>query len=188
MVPGMATCQMQVEVSRGQQDLGGIGKYLRLVALHPQKFRRGEPRKDDIAAQISDLLGGIQLSRLSGRTGVVPQDAGPQHLIGTIQQHRTVHMTGNRNAANIAVSGAALQLCHRLIQSGDPVAGILFRPAGMGGLHVILRLCRGDRLAGCIGHQRAQPRCAKINTKIHGAGCRKQRDQPQSLSYWHYVI
>ena len=74
--------------------------------------------------------------------GVVPQDAGPEDVVGPVQQGRPVHVAAEADPSDHAEGAARGQRIEAGRDRGDPVGRTLFRPAGMRALH----LERGVRL------------------------------------------
>jgi hypothetical protein len=97
---------------------------------------------------------------------VVPQDAGPQHLVRGIQQRRPVHLPRQTDPAQLAQAKAGKLIQHNLCR-GDPVAGFLFGPSRMGAGYGQGRAGFGQHDLTVIHQHPFQPRGAQIKTKIH---------------------
>src|SRR6185437_246364 len=78
---------------------GDLGVDFRLVLAHPGDLGRGEARHGDIAGDFPKAgLGGLHLGAFGKGTAVVPEDAGPQHLVIGAEQRGAVHVAGKPDA------------------------------------------------------------------------------------------
>lgn len=75
-----------------QQYFRHAGEDVRLVRLHPDELRRGKARKDDIARKLTKARVRIEHGGFGVAARIVPQDAGPQHLVVTLEQCGAMHL------------------------------------------------------------------------------------------------
>src|SRR5690606_22090464 len=103
---------------------------------------------------------------------VVPQDAGPQHGAGRIQQRSAMHLPGKADAPGRRklrrVRGP--QPAHRLFRSADPFGGVLFRPAVMRARYVERRSGRSDDRLIAIYQKHLDAGRAEVEPEIHWNG------------------
>ena len=90
--------QPEAQIVLRQQDLGDLVEDRRLVVPHPDELRRGEAGKDDVAGRRAEDRIGVELGRFGEAARVVPQDAGPQHPVGRVEQRRAVHVARQADA------------------------------------------------------------------------------------------
>ena len=59
-----------------------------------------KPGKDDVAGDLAEARVGVELRGLGEAARIVPQDAGPQHLVVCVEQRRAMHLAGKADAAD----------------------------------------------------------------------------------------
>ena len=127
----MLARQPQAQIILGQQHAGQCVADGRLVFGDPQDFGRGKAGKHDVPGQAAEHRVAVQLGRLFMAAGVVPQDAGAQHLVGFVEQGRAMHLARKTDPAH-RTQTMGRQLVQHGFGGGDPIAGGLFAPPRMG--------------------------------------------------------
>jgi hypothetical protein len=119
---------------------------LRLVAAHPQQLRRREPGERAVAGERDEPVEPerrLDLLALRARAPVVPEDGGPDDVVGGVERDEPVHLTGQPDAGGVV----AAQLGEHVLRRAPPVLGILLGPARPGDGQRIRRLGDGEDLA-----------------------------------------
>ena len=100
---------------------------------------------------------------------IVPQDAGPQHLVGGIDQRRAMHLAGQADALDSRklFRMRCFEFANGFLGRPDPIGRILLGPTGMRARNVKLAMAGGDRLLVGVDQQRFDAGCAEIDSEIH---------------------
>ena len=96
------------------------------MRFDPEDLRCGKPGKRNVCGVGRDLVhsdGFIQIHTFRRTPSVVPEDRGPDHFILFIQHHKSVHLSAETDAAELAV----LQIGRQLFQTGDTFPIPVFR-------------------------------------------------------------
>ena len=94
--------QPQPQVVLRQQHLRHAPEQRGLVVPDPFELRRREAREHDVPRHAPPHRIGVHRRRLRMAPRVVPEDAGPQHLVRRIQKRRPVHVPRQPDAAHRA--------------------------------------------------------------------------------------
>ena len=97
LVHGVIARKAEPDVVLGQQDVGDAPPDIGLVLPDPDQLRRRETGERVVAGDRDQPLPPDSLANqvaFGGGALVVPQDGGAQDLIGLVQEHRPVHLSG----------------------------------------------------------------------------------------------
>ena len=103
------------------------------MLLHPSQFGRCKSWKDDIARHTAKERVAVHLCGFHMAARVVPQNAGPQHIVCRVQQGGAMHMARQANATH-SPQTMGRELVQHSLGGGDPAVGGLLAPAVMGAL------------------------------------------------------
>src|SRR5690606_35174834 len=109
---------------------------------------------------------GVKLGRLGMGARVVPQDAGAQDVVGTVEEHGTVHLPRKADAAHGGPRRRG-QVTQRRLCRRDPVGRGLLAPAVVGPRHRQRRRRLGNDLLGLVDQDALQARSAEIEPEEH---------------------
>jgi hypothetical protein len=131
------TRQTQPQIILGQQEVAQALVEVRLVAAEPKELGRGEAGEGGVADHLNErgsaAGAAFDLGAFGGGALVVPEQRGPQHLMGAIQEDRAMHLPAQPDAANLVA--AQSRRGQGGLDAGDgaapPILGLLLRPAGM---------------------------------------------------------
>ncbi len=133
---------------------------------NPDELGRGEARKHDIAGNRAKARVGIKFGGLEVRAGVIPEDAGPEHVVRSRKQRGTVHLPRKPDAPHRAQTVLRKRTQHRLGRA-DPVGGRLLRPAFGRARDGQRRACLGQHALRIVDQQALEARSAKVEPEIH---------------------
>ena len=103
---------------------------------------------------------------LGRRSDVVPEDGGPHHTGGFVEQHRTVHLPRKADGPDSPHVCRARRRLYGFDRALPPIARILFRPPRRGDRNFEWRFRLTRHLAVFIDHQRLDRGCANVYSKV----------------------
>ena len=149
---------------------------LRLLVAQPEKLAAGIAGEH---AVIRVAQKSFHAARAPGnpvalllRALVAPQNRGTNHAHFSVQRHKTVHLAGERHAANVLRVRARLRQhgSNAVRRTAPPVLRVLLRPAGTGRGKRILPCRRGDHPPRLVGKQALRAGRSNVKTDQHPPG------------------
>ena len=163
--------ERKAQIVLRRQDRGDAAAMVRLMPGDPFELRPGETghrlHADD-SGEIGIIAG--QLIGLAMGACVVVQDRRADRLVGAVDEDRAVHLAGEADRLQRAerLAGRFFDVGDRSRHRGQPVVGILLRPAGARtGGRIAARGAR-DRLAALVRQQRLKAGGSAVEPEIHG--------------------
>ena len=98
--------------------------------------------------------------------GVVPQDAGPERLIGCVEQRCPMHLAAEADPVHSGKLAALGKLRQRRLRRRNPVGRGLLGPAGTRTRDAQRHGCLADRPLVGIDHDGLQAGSTEINSEI----------------------
>ena len=123
--------QPEPQVVLRQQHLRHAPEQRGLVVPDPCELRRREAREHDVPRHAPPHRVGVHRRGFRMAPRVVPEDAGPQHLVRRVQKRRPVHVPRQPDAAHRAQPRPGGKPVHHRLRRRDPVVGLLLGPAVM---------------------------------------------------------
>ena len=155
LVEGVLAGEPEPHVVLGQENVRHPAPDLRLVVADPDQLRCREARQGVIAGDLDEPLRADGLPdhvALGGRALVVPEDGRPQDGIGPVQEHESVHLTGQPDRGDLVARdpGLGQDRPDRADRAVPPQLGRLFAPTRLGHLEAVLRRADADDTAGLV--------------------------------------
>ncbi len=114
-----------------QQHVAQAPVILRLMALEPEDFRRGESGQEQQAGLADGGLRAAEFFRKQGalgdRAGVAPQFGRANHLPCPIERHKAVLLARHADAAHPGTIHPGQNLENHGVEGRRPVLGVLFQ-------------------------------------------------------------
>jgi hypothetical protein len=123
--------QFEADVILRQHHLAHGAKDFRFMPCEPNELRGGEAgHRDDTRGMREFRVLGSKLLRLPERAAVIPENRGTKGEVVLVEQHGTVHLARETDAADIGERGRRLgaQLIERGLHRLPPDLRILLRP------------------------------------------------------------
>ena len=135
-VDGPLTRQPEAHIVFRQHHGAHARPILGFVLPHPQQLGQREVGQCRIARQLNNPLGAdlrIQVRALLLCANVAPDQCWTNHFTRSVQQHRSVHLSGEADASNFLRTQirSGESLAGRATRSAPPVLGLLLRPANL---------------------------------------------------------
>jgi hypothetical protein len=144
---------------------------LRFVFPDPQQFREGEVSKWRVAGKLNQPIHAEQfrqLSNLSFRPLIAPDDGGSHDLVARIEQDGTVHLSRESDAVNSGSAGAEFfqRPRHGMPAGSPPIPRILFCPSQLRRLKRLM-VCGSGRnhRSPLVNDESARPAGADIDAE-----------------------
>src|SRR6185503_18191808 len=95
----MIAAEPQSDVVFGQQYLCNFPEFRGFVFLDPQKLRRRETWHGDVAGDVAQpRLRRFEFAAFIAGASVIPENCGPDNLVGCIEECRTMHLAGQTDS------------------------------------------------------------------------------------------